>query len=439
VSAPREARLPAERVEETRSGVRSNVHTACALLVVPALVLVPVAGLGLVALWLLLGRARRRAGTREAAAIVAAIGTAVAIMHAASWQAALWPAITSVAVAAMLVRLDAVAARETAIVLGLGAVATAVGIVIASLFESGPLAAVNVDTMTFHRSATAALALVLAAGSSLAWRGSVASRWLGSIGVVAAVVVLLSTDSRSGFVGFLVALAVLGLIGLGRVTALAGSRRAGVAFAAGGAVVVLVAVQVVLIAPAHDASTLMARVTGDLATRGMGWGARTDESLLNRLQQLDDPIRASAGRLAAWKLTHEMIAERPLLGHGFDAVERLYAPRADDELWLALGHPHHAILIMVLQGGTLFAAAVLTLLAGIALRLVRAAVEGDASAAMAAAVLAGLVAAEFLNAVTRVGIVGGPALVVLLMATSSSPSSARRTVRTSSAATTSPS
>ena len=84
---------------------------------------------------------------------------------------------------------------------------------------------------------------------------------------------------------------------------------------------------------------------------------------------------------------------------------------------------------MMLQGGALLAAGVLTLLAGLGLRLLRAAVDGDASAAVAAAVLAGLIAADFLNAVLRVGIIGGPALVVILMATVDCGVSARGTMQ----------
>ena len=123
-------------------------------------------------------------------------------------------------------------------------------------------------------------------------------------------------------------------------------------------------------------------------------------------------------RIGAWKLAREMIATRPTLGFGFDAIQRVYAPGAASELANPLDHPHHGILTMLLQGGALFAVAVLVLLGGFTWRLLRAAVDGDAVAGVVAAAFLGLVAMELLDSVLRVGAVGGVVLVVLVMATS---------------------
>ena len=156
-------------------------------------------------------------------------------------------------------------------------------------------------------------------------------------------------------------------------------------------------------------------------------GAATAPPLVERLRRLQDPLGTSGGRLGAWMLTREMIATRPTLGFGFDAIERVYAPGAASELAHPLAHPHHGILSMLLQGGALFTVAVLVLLAGLAWRLLWAAIRGDAVAALIAAAFLGLVAMELLDSVLRVGAVGGVALVVLVMGAGSSEPNADAT------------
>ena len=418
-------------------GVWARLHTASALTLLPVLALAPVAGGVLLAAWLASTRPQRPPASRDAALVLTAAVALISVWHGifgeASWAAVVWPLLLGAALAVAITRLEAVAHRAAAVTAGLGAAGTALVFAISALVEAAGSGFDQVGSAGLHPSGTAALALALVAGSALAWRGGWPERLLGTAGVAAALVLLVLTGSRVGLAGLAAMTAALGLLVAGRLLARAHRPRSGTLVVAGGVVALLIGAQAMLMAPERLAPWWLPSwerviVTNEVETVDDAAGAAADGArgiaLLARARQLQDPLGASGGRLAAWKLAREMIAQRPLLGYGFDAIERVYAPGAASELSAALAHPHHGVLTMMLQGGTLLAVAVLTLLASLGLRLLRAALRGDVVAAVATVVLAALMAVELLHAVLRTPNVGGVVLVVMIMATAGSEASA---------------
>lgn len=391
-------------------GVWPRLHAALAIALVPLLAVTPAWGAGALVLWAALARPRRRAPSRDAALVLAAVVAAVALVHGRTWDAVAWPLLVAAALAAVIVRLDAAATRGATVATGLGAAATAVALAGVALGEALATGFAQVATASYHPNATAAIALGLAAASALAFRGGWLERALGAVGLVASLALLVLTGSRGGVVGVVIALAAGVALALGFVLVRAGRGRIGALTAGALVVALLVTTQALLLTPERWTALLPA---GSLARLdGAGEGI-----LLERLARLADPLAASGGRVGAWTFARELIAHRPFLGYGFDAIERVYGPAAASELANPLAHPHHGVLTMLLQGGALFAVAVLVLLGHLGARLVRAAVAGDGSAAVAVAALAGLVAAEMLDAVARTGQVGGLMLLALVLAT----------------------
>ena len=246
------------------------------------------------------------------------------------------------------------------------------------------------------------------------------------LAMASAILLLLLTGSRGGLLGVAATVTALVLIAAVRVLLL--PRRPSVADRGVlvAMLIVVAAFQAVLGAPDRVASWLPSRVeAGVTTTRSTELATQRDASVFDRFRMLLEPLGESGGRLASWKLAREMIAHRPLLGYGFDATERVFAPGADSELRNPLAHPHHGALTLLLDGGALLLVATLTLLAMVAWRLGRAAIRGDVSAGFALAVLVGLVVTEMLDSVLRFGQIGGPALVVLLLATAPRTRSAR--------------
>jgi hypothetical protein len=407
-------------------GVWPRLHAASAVALLPALALAPAVGAGVLALWLVLTRPRRPAPSRDAALVLAAVIAAVAIVHGGGWWAVLVPLAVGGALAAAVVRLDAGVTRAAAAAAGIGAAAAALGLAVVAFADASTRGFAQVATATHHPNATAALALALAAGSALALRGTWAARVAGAVGVLAGLALLVLTGSRGGLVGVAFAVAVLALLGLARLLARARRPLAGTVLLAGSTLVMLVGLQALLMAPDRLAPwlpRLWSQGADSVESTARTTGSSADLTLLQRLRLLEDPLGSSGGRLGAWKLAREMIATRPTLGFGFGAVERVYAPGAASELANPLAHPHHGILTMLLEGGALFAVAVLVLLGGFTWRLLRAAMCGDVAAALVAASFLGLVAMELLDSVLRVGAVGGVALVVLVIGAGSSQAS----------------
>jgi hypothetical protein len=399
-------------------GVWSRVHAASAVALFPTLALVPAVGAGVLAVWLALARPHRPAPSRDAALVLAAVITVVAIFHGGGWSTVLVTIVAGAALAVAIIGLDASITRTAAVAAGVGAAGAALGLAVVAFADALASGFAQVATAAYHPNVTAALALALAAGSALALRGGWLARLAGSVGVLAALMLLVLTGSRGGLVGVGVTVTIGLVLLLARLLALVRRPLAGRVLAAGATLALLIGLQALLMAPDRLAPWLPAlwaqgvdAVEGAARTNGVG----AELPLFERLRQLEDPLGTTGGRLAAWKLAREIIATRPTLGFGFGAIERVYAPGAASELANPLAHPHHGILAMLLEGGALFAVAVLVLLGGLTWRLLSAAVRGDTVAGIVAAAFLGLIAMELLDSVLRVGAVGGVALVMLVM------------------------
>ena len=405
-------------------GVWSRIHATSAVALLPALAVAPALGAGLLAAWLVFSRPQRPAPSRDAALVLAVVVALVAMVHGDGWATVALTVTAGAVLAVAVMRLDAGTTRSSSVVAGLGAAAAALGLAVVALGEAASTGFAQVATATYHPNLTAALALALVGGSALALRGGWAQRSAGALGVVAALTLLVLTGSRGGLVGLAFALAVLGVVALARLLVLVRRPLVGSILATGATLVLLVGLQALLMAPDRLTPWLP-----DVWTRGVDavenaalqGDVASAPPLVERLRRLQDPLATSGGRVGTWRLAHEMIATRPMLGFGFDAIERVYGPGAASELSHPLAHPHHGILSMLLEGGALFTVAVLVLLGGLAWRLLAAAIRGDVAAALVVASFLGLVAMELLDSVLRVGAVGGVALVVLVMGASSPP------------------
>ena len=412
-------------------GIPARLHATSAVALAPAFAFAPVAGVALLTAWLILARPRRPSISRDAILVLAAAVTLIAMWHVPS--TASWPAIAGMLLAGLmlglaLIRLDSVVHRAAAIAAGVGAAGTAGVIAVQGLLEVNSGAIGQFASANLHASGTAALALVLLAGSALAWRGRWAARALGTVGVGAGLVLIVLTGSRAGLAGLLIMLAVSLLLLAGRCIALTGRGQASVTVVCVATLLLLGGLQAVLMTPNRlDPwwSPMWGKVMDAMEAPA---GERLGQLVLvDRMHQLVDPLKASGGRLAAWKLALEIIAPRPLLGHGFDAIGRLYAPAAASELSSALSHPHHGFLILLLQGGTLLTVAVLAFLGSLGLRLIRAALQGDGAAFVGVAVLAGLVMMELVHSVLQSLSVAALSMVVMIMATAGTEETAGAT------------
>ncbi len=113
--------------------------------------------------------------------------------------------------------------------------------------------------------------------------------------------------------------------------------------------------------------------------------------------QVDDPLMSQLSnsglhRLVIWRNTAERIAERPLLGYGFDSSRELYGPQSKQEYrlsgrqWAIRSepiplHPHNAVLQIWLEMGALGAFAFLAFLVVLVRRIFDGATDPAARAA----------------------------------------------------------
>jgi len=389
------------------------------------MVLVPSLGIGVLLAWLMVSRPNRAAASLSAAVVLALAVAAVAMVHGSSLVTMMATIAGGALAACAIIRLDAVATPGAANAAGIGAAGTALGLAVVGLVDSFNSGFAQVAPATHHPNATAAVSLALLAGSGLAWHGGAAARPIAVLGMASAILLLLLTGSRGGLLGVVATVMALGLIAVARVLLL--PRRPSVADRGVlvAMLIILATFQAVLVAPERLAPWLpLWAEAGVTTTPSTELATQRDASVFDRFRMLLEPLGESGGRLASWKLAREMIAHRPLLGYGFDAVERVFAPGAESELSNPLVHPHHGALTLLLEGGALLLVATLTLLAMVAWRLGRAAIRGDVSAGLALAVLVGLVVTEMLDSVLRFGQIGGHALIVLLLATATRARSA---------------
>jgi O-antigen ligase len=334
----------------------------------------------------------------------------VGVVHAPSIVYAAVAVAAAAAIGWVWRRVGATVDAASAAAFGLGAAATAVGLAGASLEEALASGFAQTHVATTHPNVTGAVALALGAASTLAARrGGALGVLVAVVGVAAALGVVVLTGSRGTGVGVVLGVAALGVVALARWL---GRRRplAATVLALGGPLVLLVAFQAVAFSP----------------TRADAWWPRTvtvvadalgvDDStpLGQRMLQLQNPMGATGGRLINWRVTRELIAVRPFLGFGFDAVHTVYRNEALFRTSTPLHHPHHGPLTMALQGGSLLLVAVAALVLAVGWGLAGAAVRGDWVAAVVLAFGVGVVGADLLDLVMVQGVVAGPLGVAAL-------------------------
>lgn len=399
--------------------LRGRVRLALSALLVPAWTVHPVAGLVATVGWWLATRAPIVADPRLLTAAIA-----VAVVLAAHGD----PTVTLAGQAAALVvgTLAALAlahgSRGTvAAAAGVGAAAAAAVLAVVAVTDAVRDGFGQVHPGTFHPNLSAGLGLALAGASALARHAP--GRWRGWwwVGTASAALMVVLTGSRSGILGvFAATLAGLVLAALHR-----GARRtalrATLAVAAG--VLVLALIQVA----AFDPTTVgFARPAHAIATTGTTVDPGAGEGVAARWRSLADPWSAAGAHVANWRVARALAAERPFLGYGFDAAVPTFRDAARATLMVANVHPHNTSLLVLLQGGTVFATALAGVVLAYVWALARRAVSGDRVALHVAAAAFGLLVADrfdLLLADPTIAVVFGLAVVA---ATGPSPRDAHR-------------
>jgi O-antigen ligase len=398
-------------------GVPPRLHAVAALTIVPLLAFFPVLGGFVLVGWLWASSRVRSAANRGPAWVMASAVVLVVAMHWRGTVADVITALAAVTAALLITRLDSVVNRRAAARVGIGSALAAMALLLGGVVQLLGDGVEQMTSVAHHPNAAAALAMALVAGSTLALRGIGASRVFAVLGIVSGVVALVLTGSRGGLLGLLAAAVfLLATFAVGRVLARRGRAALATFVVVGVAAGLLLVLQGLLMTPDRWGNV------GALAAMwARGWSSHeAGVSLIDRLALLGDPLAAAGGRAAGWSLVVEMIARRPVLGYGFDAIETVFVPGAAAELSIALSHPHHGLLSLLLQGGTVLAVSVLLIIGHVIVRLHGAAVRGDAVAGVVASLLLGLIVSDMLDSVLKFGYVGGPALFVGLMATSDS-------------------
>lgn len=151
-----------------------------------------------------------------------------------------------------------------------------------------------------------------------------------------------------------------------------------------------------------------------VATVGDALGVDESTPLGRRFLALREPLGQTGGRLINWRVTRELIAVRPFLGFGLDAVHSVYRNEALFRTSTPLAHPHHGPLTLALQGGALLLVAVAMLVLMVGWLLAGAAVRREGVAAVVLAFGVGVVGADLLDVVMVQGVVAGPLAVAAL-------------------------
>jgi O-antigen ligase len=226
-----------------------------------------------------------------------------------------------------------------------------------AFFETVLLERGRAAATTFHPNILGAAALLATFSLVGGFRSSTSCKnVLYAVGMIAGAVALLYSGSRGAYLGFAVGVVSYLVLQLGvtrKRTVLYGLVLAGAGVAAG-----------FLIAPA----TLTA-------------------PLLERFEALDSPIDP-VGRIDMWALALELAQQRPFLGYGFGAWERLL-PALEPAFRLDRSpHAHSLYLQLLLDGGLLTLVAVLAWGGALAWALLERARRSHTAAATLATLLA---------------------------------------------------
>lgn len=390
--------------------LRRRLHAALALLLVPSLVVSLPAGAVVLVAWGLVGVARRPAPAAAAMTVAALVAAVVGVVHASSVGYAIVAAASAATLAWGWRRVGATVDASSAALVGVGASVTAVAIAGASLDQALASDFAQTHVATTHPNVTGALALALGAASVLAVRRFGWLGWaLAALGVTASLGTVLLTGSRGTGVG--VVLGALSLVVVGLAWGL-GRRRplAATVVVFGVPLVLLVAFQAIAFSP-QRADAWWPRT---VATVGDALGVDESTPLGRRFLALREPLGQTGGRLINWRVTRELIAVRPFLGFGLDAVHSVYRNEALFRTSTPLAHPHHGPLTLALQGGALLLVAVAMLVLMVGWLLAGAAVRREGVAAVVLAFGVGVVGADLLDVVMVQGVVAGPLAVAAL-------------------------
>jgi O-antigen ligase len=149
---------------------------------------------------------------------------------------------------------------------------------------------------------------------------------------------------------------------------------------------------------------------------------------VNDVLALDDPYRGLGsgftGRTFAWQRALEIWREHPVFGIGYRLQELYYEDYAVE--WLDISSAHSGYLGMLMETGFLGAGAVLVILFRRGRSLFRAALQGDATAQLASAFMAGYLSVAFFE--RFMFNVGNPTSLLFLLIISA-PLIQRKTIR----------
>ena len=390
--------------------LRRRLHAALALLLVPTLVVSLPAGAVVLVAWAIVGVASRLAPAAAAMTVAALVAAVVGVVHAPSVVFAVAAVASAATLGWVWRRMGATVDASAAAWVGVGAAATAVAIAGASLAQALASGFAQTQVASTHPNLTGAMALALGAASALAVRRFGWLGWaLATLGVAASLGTVLLTGSRGTGVG--VVLGALALVVIGLAWVLARRRPlAATVVAFGGPLLLLVAFQAIAFSP-QRADAWWPRT---VATVGDAMGVDESTPIGRRFLDLREPMGQTGGRLVNWRVTRELIAVRPFLGFGLDAVHSVYRNEALFRTSTPLAHPHHGPLTLALQGGALLLVAVAALVLTVGWSLAGAAVRGDGVAAVVLAFGVGVVGADLLDVVMVQGVVAGTLAVAAL-------------------------
>ncbi len=370
--------------------LRGRFGTALSALLIPAWVANPVAGVVVAVAWAFAVRARVRI---DLAIVVPASGGAIALLaHARSVPTALAAVAAVAATTVLLLAIRHGLSRPHVIAIGYSAAATSIVLAGASIASIAFFGIAQPHPGTHHPNVAAGIGIALAGAAALSWGYGRCGRVAASAGVIAALLLVVVSGSRSGVVGLAVAgAAVLAWTIMrrwNRDVRRPGRAAALIVVAAAGGLGLLQAV-------VFDPATFgLPRTAGAVSLSGVTVDGAAGESVATRLASLADPWRAAGARIANWRVARQIAGDRPFLGYGFESALDVYRSATQRSLMVTNSHPHNSLLLALLQGGTVFVTALLFGIVTFAWRLTRRAVVGDRAAAIVASALIGVLAAD---------------------------------------------
>ncbi len=371
--------------------LRHDLRAGLSAALLPAWIVHPLIGVVVMTVWWFTRRAQPRF---DAAIVVPAVGAAVVLVaHPTQFgTVAAHLAALAVATVSILAARRAVDTRDASTI-GTGAAVTAVALAAAGLYVVASRGTVQVHPATFHPNLTAGLGLVLMGGTALAM-GAV--RWrnvLGCVGAASGLGIILLSGSRSGVIGLLFAGSAALVMALLR--RWMGRRRHHARQIATALVLSAVIAVAALQWAVFDPTILgLSRPPAAIVTSGTTIDTGAGAPWHVRLATIVDPWSASGARIANWRVAWIVIAERPFFGYGFERAIPVYQSRTRSTLMVANDHPHNSTLLVLLQGGTLFATSLGFGAVSFAYRLARRIALGDRTAAHVTATAFGLFAAD---------------------------------------------